>query len=36
MSGIKEKSVIFMGGWGLEDELKGENITIYMNYIAGL
>jgi hypothetical protein len=36
MSGIIQESVIFMGGWGFENELKGENIMIYLNYVVGL
>jgi hypothetical protein len=36
MSGIKEESLIFMCGWELEDELKDENIRIYMNCVVSL
>jgi hypothetical protein len=36
MSGIKEESLIFIGGWGLEDKLKDENVRIYMNCIVSL
>jgi len=36
MFGIEEESLIFMGGWGLEDKLKDEYIRIYMNCIVSL